>query len=280
MDLEVVRTFVAIADTGSFKNAAERLHLTQSAISMRVRQLEERLGQPMFIRGRNGVTLTPAGQQFRPHADALLETWLRAQDEAGLPSAFRAAVTIGGQVSLWDHLLLRWLSWMRRELPDIAVRAEVGSANDLTMALLNGRLDVAVVYTPVQRANVSVEPLLTERLVLVETPDAHALPNRGLIFVDWGPEFRSSYMQRFAGGATPPVSVGLGQLGLQYILENGGSGYFPLRLVVDHLSEGTLQRSADTPEFTRPAYLAYPIGHDEPWYGAALDGLRAVAASL
>ncbi|HZD25240.1 MAG TPA: LysR substrate-binding domain-containing protein, partial [Alphaproteobacteria bacterium] len=180
---------------------------------------------------------------------------------------------------LWDRLLLQWLSWMRRNMPAVAVRAEVGSSAELMLALINGLLDFAVIYSPQQRGHIAVEPLLTEQLVLVESPGAAALENRGFIFVDWGPEFLSAYTQRFPDMPPPPITVGLGLLGLHYILENGGSGYFPLRLVQPELAAGRLARAADAPVFTRPAYLAYPRGRDEPWFDNVLQGLRAVAGA-
>ena len=78
---------------------------------------------------------------------------------------------------------------------------------------------------------------------------------------------------------TPAVSVRLGPLGLQYILENGGSGYFPLRVVRPHIEQGRLFRVADAPVARRPAYVVYTANpRDDELLSLALNGLRQIAA--
>ncbi|MHC4816081.1 MAG: LysR family transcriptional regulator, partial [Planctomycetota bacterium] len=84
--------------------------------------------------------------------------------------------------------------------------------------------------------------------------------------------------QAFPEMASPAISVGLGALGLQYILENGGSGYFPLRLVRPLLAARRLHRVRQAPEFRRPAYVVYPADpSDDELLQLALSGLRQVA---
>ena len=68
MDTELARTFLEIVSTGSFVHAAERLHVGQTTVSARIRLLEERLGRQLFVRNRNGATLTPAGEQALANA--------------------------------------------------------------------------------------------------------------------------------------------------------------------------------------------------------------------
>src|SRR5690242_2153487 len=110
MHLDLVRTFVEVAETGSFVRAAERLNVTQSTVSSRIRELELQLGQAVFSRGKSGATLTGAGLRFQPHARALIRTWQEARLDIGLPARFRAILTVGAPFSLWDRLLIEWLS--------------------------------------------------------------------------------------------------------------------------------------------------------------------------
>ena len=86
MDLEQARTFLAIAAHGSFLEAAKRLHLTQSTVSVRIRNLEAYLGASLFVRNRAGASLTPAGRRFLRHAKALVLTVEQARHDVGLPS--------------------------------------------------------------------------------------------------------------------------------------------------------------------------------------------------
>jgi DNA-binding transcriptional LysR family regulator len=99
------------------------------------------------------------------------------------------------------------------------------------------------------------------------------------VFVDWGPEYRAAHSQAFPDMSTPAISVGLGALGLQHILANGGYGYFPMRVVRSLLADGRLYAVAEAPEFRRPAYMVYSATDEQvEWLKTALRGLRYVAS--
>ena len=99
------------------------------------------------------------------------------------------------------------------------------------------------------------------------------------VFVDWGDAFRAHHAEAFPDMETPALSVGLGALGLQFILKNGGSGYFPLRVVQPLIEAGRLLRLDDAPVVRRPAYVVYRRHpEDEALQALALDGLRRFAA--
>jgi LysR family transcriptional regulator, flagellar master operon regulator len=122
MDTTLARTFLEIVSTGSFQKAAERLHISQTAVSARVRTLESHLGQPLFVRNKSGATLTRAGERFLRYAPTLVQMWQRACHEVSGPEGHRAVIAVGGEFSLWNPLLVDWLVWMRRNQPDVAFR--------------------------------------------------------------------------------------------------------------------------------------------------------------
>ena len=280
MNIDLARTFLEIVETRNFNKAAERLSVTQSTISMRVRALEEELGRPLFVRGKTGADLTAAGQQFRRFAATLVRVWQQAQHELALPPGYRTVLNVGGQFSLWDRMLLKWIPWMRNAMADVAIRAEVGLSEGLMRQLAEGLIDIGVMYSPQSRPGLHIEKLLEERLVLVSTAQKSVDQlGREYVFVDWGPEFRASHAQSFPDMQTPAVSVGLGALGLQHILAIGGSGYFPMRVVRSYLADGRLFPVPGAPEFRRPAFLVYP-GQEEQaeWLRTALQGMRYVAS--
>ncbi len=279
MDIEVARTFLEVAETGSFVGAAKRLNLTQSAISMRIKSLEQNLGRPLFVRGKAGVTLTAAGEQFHRFATTLVRVWRQARQEVALPSEFRAILNVGGQFSLWHRLLLKWMRWMRGQAPDIAIHAEVGPASWLVRQLADGLLDLAVLYAPQSRPGLEVEKIIDETLVLVATEPAHAgVRADGYVFVDWGEEFQASYSMAFPELETPALSFGIGAIALAYLLEFGGAGYFPTRVLKPHLDTGKLHRIPDAPEFSRPAFAVYRPRAIGEALGTVLRGLRLTAS--
>jgi len=280
MNIDLARTFLEIVETGNFNKAAERLDVTQSTVSMRVRALEDELGRPLFVRSKTGIALTAAGHQFRRYAASLVRVWQQACQELALPPGFSTVLAIGGQFSLWDRLLLTWIPWMREAMPEVAIRAEVGLSDGLVRQLAEGLLDIGVMYSPQSRPGMTIEKLLEERLVMVSTRrDGAGAADPGYVFVDWGAEFRQAHGQAFPDLPTPAVSVGLGALGLRHILANGGCGYLPMRVVCGYLAEGRLSVVPDAPEFRRPAFMVYTTdGPPSAGLDTALRGLRHVAA--
>lgn len=280
MDTELARTFLTVVAAGNFVSAAERLHVTQSTVSTRIHSLEEQLGCTLFVRNKAGTSLTSAGVQFQKHASTLVRTVEQARHDVGIPRGFRAALTIGGRFGLWEQLLLRWLPLMRAVAPDISVRAEIGFESDLMQGLVEGRLDIGVMYTPQSRPGLTVEELLEERLVFVSTDSSGASePGPGYVYVDWGPEFYAKHSASFPDYIGPALSANIGWLGLHHILGAGGSGYFPLRLVRPFLANKELIRFREAPEFWLPTYVVYPNDADMAVLGPALGALRQVARS-
>jgi len=280
LDTELARTFLTVVATGSFISAAERLHVTQSTVSARIHTLEDQLGCTLFVRNKAGTTLTPAGRQFQKHASALVRTVEQARHDVGVPRGFRAALTVGGRFGLWEQFLLKWLPLMRKIAPDVSVRAEIGLEDGLMQGLVEGRLDIGVMYTPQSRPGLKVEPLFEERLILVSTdPASQSEPGPGYVYIDWGPEFYARHSMSYPDFIGPALTVNIGWLGLQHILENGGSGYFPVRLVRPHLKDGRLTRLRGAPEFSLPAYVVYPAEPDPDSVGMALVAMRDLAAA-
>jgi DNA-binding transcriptional LysR family regulator len=126
MDIDRARTFLEIVHTGSFLKAADRLHVTQTTVSARIRTLEEELGRQLFVRNRNGASLTAAGREFERFAQSFVQIWERARQQLTIPPGRSSVVALGGELSLWNPLLLDWLVWMKREQPKIAIHAHVG----------------------------------------------------------------------------------------------------------------------------------------------------------
>lgn len=277
MDINLARTFLEIVDTRSFQRAAERLHVTQTSVSARVRTLEELLGRPLFVRNKAGAVLTAAGEQFLPHATMLVQVWERARHQVAVPIGSRAVLAIGCEISLWDPLLLQWLLWMRTAAPQLAIRTEVGFPHDLLDKVAAGVLDIAIAYAPQQRPGLRVELLIEEKLVMVTTAQRPRVPRPAdYVYVDWGPEFAAQHGLAFPELSNAAVSAGLGPLGREFLLAAGGTGYFRHDVVRSHLESGRLRRVPGTPEFLYPAYAVYAVGADAAIVDPALAGLRQV----
>ncbi|MES1972895.1 MAG: LysR family transcriptional regulator [Pseudomonadota bacterium] len=278
MDIGMARTFLEVVKTGSFVNAAANLNLTQTAVSARIRVLEEQLDRPVFIRNKAGAKLTPAGEQFFRFASTLVQVWERALRAVALPPGRETVVTVGAELSLWSPLLRHWMLWMHRECPEIAVRTQIDSAERLMEQVQNGSLDVAILYAAPRRPGVIAELLFEEKLVQVRTtPTDRVLGPQDRVHIDWGEEFAASYHAAFPEAPNSVVSVSYGPLALDYILAVGGSGYFRMGVVRSYLDEGRLALIPNSPEFSYCGYAVHSTKADEGVMARIRSGLRAAA---
>lgn len=278
MEINAARTFLEIVKTGSFVSAAANLHLTQTAVSARIRVLEEQLNRPLFVRNKAGAQLTREGQQFFRFATTLVQIWDRACQSVALPLGRELVVTVGAEFSVWSPLLRHWLLWMHREYPEIVANIQIDSAERLMERVQNGSLDVAILYAAQQRPGVIAELLIEEKLVLVRTTvNDRTLGPEDHVHVDWGEEFAASYRAAFPDASNAVVSISYGPLALDYILAVGGSGYFRMSVARPFLEQGRLELVPNSPEFSYSAYAVHSTKADEGVMTRIRAGLRAAA---
>lgn len=277
MDTEQARTFLTIAAHGSFIAAASQLHLTQSTVSARIQRLEETLNAQLFVRNRSGASLTPAGRRFLEYAKRLVFTAEQAIHDVGLSSRYRATLRVGGRIALWEGFLPQWVGWMRRTNPDVAMRTEIGFEDDLMRRLIEGTLDMGLMYTPSHQQGLIVEHLFDEHLILVSSrADVHE-PGAGYIHVDWGVSFHAQHRQSFPQMEKPALVANIGWLAIQLVLANGGCCFLPVRLAQPFLTTGQLFPVSGAPEYDHPAYMVYPQKAESMVLEQAVQGLRDVA---
>ncbi len=146
MDLRKLEIFYAVVQTGSFSAAAEKLYMTQSAVSQHIHDLESSLGTPLFIRGRRGVQPTPAGKTLAEYTQEIM----RLVNEAKLALTHVAHLQsgelhIGATPGVGTYLLPRWIQPFRQTYPQLMVSQVTDVTDRILHHLLEGRLDLAIV---------------------------------------------------------------------------------------------------------------------------------------
>jgi DNA-binding transcriptional LysR family regulator len=276
MDIDHARTFLAVVANGSFLDAAKHLHVTQSTVSARIQRLEADLGVVLFVRNRAGASLTTAGRRFLQHAKTLVLTLEQARHELGLPDRYRAGLRVGGRIALWEGFLPRWVGWMHDVDPRISIRSEIGFEDDLMRRLIEGTLDIGLMYSPSHAPGLLVEHLFDETLVLVGSRPDVPWPDPDYVYVEWGQGFYAKHLELFPDLERPPRVANIGWLGVQLVLANGGSCFLPLRIARPMLEAGRLFRAPGTPTLPHPAYMVLPRDHGSVIELAA-RGLRVLA---
>jgi DNA-binding transcriptional LysR family regulator len=282
LDIALVKTFLEVAATGSFVHASERLFVTQSAVSLRIRRLEELLGHELFKRSKAGATLTSAGQEFEGYALSLLKLWEESRQQIALPQGFTESITIGAQYSLWPRLGFRWIDEMRADMPELSIRGEVGMPDRLTRQLIEGSIQAALLYTPQLRPGLTIKPLMSEDLVMVASwpaPDIENLYGR-YAFVDWGPEFVHAHALHLPDLTNPGLTLALGALGADFIRNRQFAAYLPARYVKAYVDEGQLFYVPDAPTFPFPIWSVWREDLDDRVANVAYAALLKVISGL
>jgi LysR family hydrogen peroxide-inducible transcriptional activator len=167
MELHQLRYFVAVAETENFTRAAERCSISQPSLSQQIINLEQELEHKLFHRLGKKVVLTEAGVVFLERAKRILFEVENATKELGDKSGLERRITVGAVQSVMPYLLTALIARCRKSHPNLLVDAHEDFRNDLVKAVIEGELDLAVVPLPVKDHRLSVEPLLTEPLLLV-----------------------------------------------------------------------------------------------------------------
>jgi len=184
MELQQLRYFIAVADSGKFTAAARDLHVAQPSISKQLRKLEDELGAALLERRRTGVVLTDAGAILLPWAKRMLADLDGARSEvAGLATLEGGRLSVGATPSLSTVLLPRVLAGFHAEHPGITLSVVEAGSRDLVDRLAAGDLDLALVILPVPREELfETAPLIREELVLAVAKD-HPLARRKTVRV-------------------------------------------------------------------------------------------------
>ncbi|QWF81327.1 LysR family transcriptional regulator [Amycolatopsis sp. CA-230715] len=175
-----LRYFVAIAEELHFTRAAERLYVSQPALSKQIRALEGQLGAPLFDRDRREVRLTPVGEALLPHARRVLAEWAAADDAVRLAKAAqRGTLVVGMSTSPGRGGMLPAIrSRFTAEYPEAALTLRQIGWHDSTAGLADGSSDVAFVWLPVPGAERYDHVVVAEEPRLVAMSSAHPLADR------------------------------------------------------------------------------------------------------
>lgn len=273
MNLNTLRTFLTILETGSLVRASERLNVTQSTVTTRLKTLENALGQVLVNRYKSGVTPTASGLRLKRYAETMTELWRQARQETALPETISATCNIGCHPDLWPHLGQVLFDRIRQSQPGVALSVWHGGHGDLENWLNSGLTDVSITHNPTARVRQTMRRLPEDRMVLVSTcADAPVRFDPGYVFVEAGEEFGRAHAAAYADRDTTRLSFGSAVLGLEHILSNGGSAYLPERIAAPVIHDGKVYLIPGAPVFSRPAHL---ITNDSatqvwPWFESAL----------
>lgn len=178
LDIRHLKLIIAVTEEKSVTRAGERLHLTQSALSHQLRDIETRLGTPLFLRLNKKMVLTQAGERLLYSARQVLEELRRAEDDLKqIAASDRGALRLSTECYTCYHWLPELLREFGGKYPNVEMKIMVEFTHDPFPALLNGKLDLAIVSSRSRDKRVHYKPLFRDELVAVMAPE-HPLAAR------------------------------------------------------------------------------------------------------
>lgn len=182
MSIALLRTFIVVADTGSFAAASERVHVSQAAVGQQMRRLEDLLGAPLFDRRAKPPSLTPLALSLIPKARKAISSYDSLITNASGEAALTGTLTLGAVPSALHGLVPMALKRLLKSTPTLQVRVLPGLSHDLSQQVDRGTIDAAITSSlAAPSARYQSYHIAHEPLVLITAPDAPDLPPRELL---------------------------------------------------------------------------------------------------
>ena len=257
MNIDLLQTFILVAKEGGFRSAAEKHFLTPSAVSSRIRLLEDEIGARLFERGQFGTRLTLSGQRLLDHAEEMLASWNRVRRDVAIPTKAQHHLAIGATDTIWQTYLLDALSTMHDLESALALRMETGTSESLIREVLDGSLDAIYLFEPPVIPVLQTKVVGEVSLMLVSSKPGISTvqaQEEGMIDIDWGREW-----DKQGADSSSMIRTSVGWIGLQWLIRHGGCAYLPEILALPYIESGKLFKVSDAPTLTRIIHMIYPI---------------------
>ena len=205
LDLDVMRTLVAIADAGSFSGAAAAVHRTPSAVSMQVRKAEDAVGRALFLRDSRSVAATPDGEVLIAHARQLLALHRKTMARFASPDLV-GTVTVGAPDDVAEHILPTMLRRFSEAYPGVAVTVSIEPSVEMAAKVAEGRMDLALLHCDCAlEAGAAAEVIYRERLVWATLKGGTAVTREPLPLSVWdeGCSWRRMAVDALDGAGRP-----------------------------------------------------------------------------
>ncbi|EAA9565534.1 HTH-type transcriptional regulator HdfR [Salmonella enterica] len=271
VDTELLKTFLEVSRTRHFGRAAEALYLTQSAVSFRIRQLENQLGVNLFTRHRNNIRLTTAGEKLLPYAETLMNTWQAARKEVAHTSRHNE-FSIGASASLWECMLNAWLGrlyQLQEPQSGLQFEARIAQRQSLVKQLHERQLDLLITTEAPKMDEFSSQLLGHFTLALYCSSPARKKSELNYLRLEWGPDFQQHETGLIAADEVPVLTTSSAELARQQLSTLNGCSWLPVNWANE---KGGLHTVADSATLSRPLYAIWLQNSDK--YSLICDLLK------
>lgn len=262
MDIAHLKTFLEIYRTRHFGKSAEKLCITQSAASARIKQLEERLGVSLFTRSKHSIEPTSAGHRFHKYAEMTVNGWESARQMLGLPEECTRNLSVGCLPDSWHFFVKNWLEGIQKQMPDTGLNLTIHPEHNIQELILSNALDVGFVFEPVNIPKLSSIQVASVQLQLfANCPglSVHQAMEAGYIMADWGALFKYEHSRTYRDYPTAATNVNYGVMALDLLLatRQQRAAYLPDFMADRSAAPASLFPVQDAIQFEKSLFLVY-----------------------
>lgn len=269
MNTEYLKTFVTLAQVGSYTKTAQQMIVVPSTISKQIKQLEMELGKQLIIRDKKSVQLTKAGEIFLEYAYRMLDTEAACINDLEAIVDSGANIRIGTLPSLFQSHVTAWLNSYFKNNPNIRCSVVTGHSHTLLNKLYDGDIDLCFSYRSFWEHNCECIPFVKDEMILVTGPGNPAY-DHGITIAELKtlPLIKESQLsvaslnlhkEIFDHNENVVLSVGMGNLIVPFLKDGNGYGFAVKRYVQKELETGELTQISilDQPRLFLQSYLIY-----------------------
>jgi len=255
MDIRVFKTFISVAELKHFGRAAETLYITQAAVSARIKQLEEYYATSLFIRDKNNLRLTPAGESLLSHAYLLVSQVEQSKVSVSIASEQKASFSIAATPNVWDAFVSSNMQEILSLYDNLVLSTEISVREAIQRNLDNRTLDVGLLTDPIKDNDFINELIGHFDLSLVGSKPALTKDALDYVLVDWGITFQKEHALHHK--VVPSFKTSTAMIALEVIQSKGGFAYLPTNLINDLVEKGDLFLINTPIQIKRPIYMVY-----------------------
>ncbi|MBT2292734.1 LysR family transcriptional regulator [Paenibacillus albidus] len=263
MDLSQLEAFLAVSEILNFTRAAEYLHISQSAVTARIKTLEQTTGKALFTRDKRNVSLTPAGLAFLPYAQRMLR--LFEESKITLAEEMENYIVLSGPGSVWHYRYLEHILSFRQAHPRVAVKflSYIDSSYMIRDLLLDGVVQIAIKHEPPDHPKITGVPLFEDEMLLVSARPQETVIDRTDFFhpdychLAWDYPFPEWFSSIVGAGYVPPLQTDHSTIMLSILLRGSNFGFLPRYIAQPYLDRQELFELRCA--FRPPAMKAYAL---------------------
>lgn len=250
MNIEALKTFIAVAELKNFTKAAQHLIVVQSTVTNRIKELEHKIGQQLLVRTNKTVSLTHAGEHLLSYAYQFIEMENKLLDEINSIDTYTSRLNIGSTNCIYCCHLQPYIADIIKKHKDIQVNVTLAHSRNLVQGLHNKSLDVAFSYLPVNDTNYNCTVFREDEILLLTAPSndtyGNGIHNDQLIKL---PIIYSKFASKvgfdwiysiFPTNHVFQFTISVMEKIIPYLLEQPYYAFLPRSLVQSYLDDGSL----------------------------------------